>query len=399
MKTYKFRLYPSKVVEQKMLRTLDLCRFTYNTLLDELGSWDNISRYELQTRIADLEICNPELREVYSKTLQYENYRLFSNLKALGETKKKGRKVGRLRFKGKGFFKTFAYNQSGYKLLMTGKRCQTLRLSKIGDILIRCHRNLDGSIKQVVIKKEQSGKWFAFLITDEKKEVKPKVIKNVIGIDTGLIDVLWDSDNVKTPNPKYLNKYAKQLASCQRKMSHKKKGSNNRNKFRIRLARRYEKLTNVRTDFIHKVTRYYADNYDAVGMEDIDYSKMAKGQFGKSFLDSCCGKIRQQMLYKVESTGGRFVAVDYKGTTIRCNQCQTRVEKELWERMHNCPTCGISIPRDYNSALEIKRLALIKLGLERPESTLEEMKALPVMATLVSESRSHTLNTKGVRIW
>ncbi|MEK6816221.1 MAG: helix-turn-helix domain-containing protein, partial [Nanoarchaeota archaeon] len=113
MKTYKFRLYPSKEIEQKMLRILDLCRFTYNSLLDELGTWDNISRYELQTRIADLEICHPELREVYSKVLQYENYRLFSNLKALGESKKKGRKVGRLRFKGKGFFKTFAYNQSG----------------------------------------------------------------------------------------------------------------------------------------------------------------------------------------------------------------------------------------------------------------------------------------------
>lgn len=173
-----------------MLRTLDLCRFTYNTLLDELGSWDNISRYELQTRIADLEISNPELREVYSKTLQYENYRLFSNLKALGESKKKGRKVGRMRFKGKGFFKTFAYNQSGYKLIITGKRCQTLRLSKIGDVQIRCHRKLDGVIKQAIIKHEQSGKWFAFLVTDEQKEVKQKEIKSVVGIDTGLIDVL-----------------------------------------------------------------------------------------------------------------------------------------------------------------------------------------------------------------
>ena len=376
MKTYKFRLYPSKEIEQKMHRTLDLCRFTYNQLLAELGEWDNISRYELQSRIVDLQICYPELKEVYSKVLQYENYRLFSNLKALGETKKKGRKVGRLRFKGKGFFKTFAYNQSGFKLIITGKRCQTLNLSKIGEVLIRCHRNIDGDIKQVVIKKEQSGKWFAFLITDEQKEIKQKEIRNVVGIDTGLTDVLWDSDNLNTPNPKYLNRYAEQLASCQRKMSKKQKGSNNRDKFRIRLARRYEKLANTRIDFIHKVTRYYADKYDAVGMEDIDYSKMARGIFGKSFLDSCCGQIRQQMAYKVESTGGLFVAVDYRGTTIRCNQCQTEVRKEIWERTHNCPQCKISIPRDYNSALEIKRLTLIEIGMGYPESTPEEMTAL-----------------------
>ncbi|PIU30533.1 hypothetical protein COT07_00075 [Candidatus Woesearchaeota archaeon CG07_land_8_20_14_0_80_44_23] len=267
-------------------------------------------------------------------------------------------------------------NQSGFKLILTGKRCQTLKLSKIGNIRIRCHRKTEGDIKQVVIKKEQSGKWFAFLITDEQKEIKQKEIRKVVGIDTGLIDVLWDSDNVKTPNPKYLNRYAERLASCQRRMSKKKKGSNNRDKFRIRLARRYEKLANTRTDFVHKVTRYYADNYDAVGMEDIDYSTIARGRFGKSFLDACCGQIRQQMAYKVESTGGRFVAVDYKGTTIRCSQCGTEVRKEIWERTHNCSHCKISIPRDYNSALEIKRLTLIEIRQELSESTPEEMIAL-----------------------
>ena len=390
MKTYKFRLYPSKEIESKMHRALDLCRFTYNMLLDELGSWDTISRYELQTRLVDLQICYPELREVYSKTLQYENYRLFSNLKALGESKKNGRKVGMLRFKGKGFFKTFAYNQSGFKLTITGKRCQTLKLSKIGDIRIRCHRNIDGDIKQVVVKKEPSGKWFAFLVTDVKTDVPQKEIKQVVGIDTGLIDVLYDSDNHITKNPKYINKYAEQLAVSQRRMSHKKKGSNNRNKFRIKLARRYEKLANTRTDFIHKVSRYYADNYDVVGMEDIDYSKMARGQFGKSFLDACCGAIRQQITFKVESTGGLFVPVNHRGTTIRCNQCQTEVRKEIWQRVHNCPKCCISIPRDYNSALEIKRLALIEIGLERPESTLEEMDALHCKVQLPSLSQDAT---------
>lgn len=377
-----------------MFRTLDLCRFTYNSLLAELGEWDNISRYELQTRIADLEISNPELREVYSKTLQYENYRLFSNLKALGESKKKGRKVGRMRFKGKGFFKTFSYNQSGYKLILNGKRYQTLKLSKIGDVKIRCHRLLDGVIKQVIIKHEQSGKWFAFLVTDEQKEIKQKMINNVVGIDTGLIDILWDSDNHKTTNPKYLNKYSEQLVICNRNLSKKIKGSNNRNKSRIRLARRYEKLTNVRSDFIHKLTRYYADNYDAVGMEDTDYSHMAKGIFGKSFLDACCGRIRQQMRCKVESTGGLFVPINYRGTTTRCHKCRTEVKKELWERVHNCPACGISIPRDYNSALEIKRLTLIELGLGRAEITPEEMIALHSYGMQQSSLSQEALTSK-----
>jgi putative transposase len=400
MKAYRFRLYPTSENIKKMERTLDLCRFTYNELLGEFSKWDNISKYELQQMIVDLQICNPQLKEVYSKVLQYENYRLFSNLKALGETKKQGRKVGRLRFKGKGVFKTFSYNQSGFKLLETNKRYDILKLSKIGEIAILCHRDIIGEIKQVVIKRESSNKWFATLITDVKKEIVQKKIKSVVGIDTGLIDVLWDSKNKITPNPKYYKKYEKELAKCQRDMSRKKKGSNNRNKERIILARKYEKLTNVRDDFINKITRYYADTYDAVGMEDLDYSKMAKGIYGKSFLDACCGRIREQMKRKVESTGGLFVAVDYRGTTIRCHKCGTEVRKDIWERIHNCPKCKINIPRDYNSALEIEKLAIIKIGLERPELSPEEMTALHSNVQQPSMSQEATSSTAtAVRVW
>ncbi len=376
MKTYRFRLYPSKETERKMQRTLDLCRFTYNLLLGEFSSWGSISRYELQSMIVDMQICYPELKEVYSKVLQYENYRLFSNLKALGESKKQGRKVGRLRVKGQGWFKTIHYNQSGFKLVMTGKRCQTLKLSKIGEIPIRCHREVKGNIKQVVVKREPSGKWFASVIVEEQKQVAKKQIREVVGIDLGLTDSVWDSDNNKTKNPKFLNKYATQLARCQRRVSKKRKGSKNREKFRIKLAGRYEKLVNTRKDFVHKLTRYYADNYDAVGMEDMPITNMVRGRYAKSLLDACFGLIRQEMQRKVESTGGVFVPVDYRGTTTRCSQCGNSVKKEIGEREHNCHECGFVAPRDYNSALEIKRLMRTEIRQELSESTPEEMVAL-----------------------
>lgn len=399
MRTYRFRLYPNKQTEEKLLRTLNLCRFTYNQLLDEFNSWDNISKYELQSRIVDLQICYPELKDVYSKTLQYENYRLFSNLQALGETKKKGRRVGRLRFKGKGWFKTIHYNQSGYKLILTGKRCQTLKLSKVGEIPIRCHRQITGTIKQVVVKREPSGKWFASLITDEQKRVQRKIIKKVVGIDLGLTDSVWDSDNNKTENPRFLNKYSEQLATYQRRMSKKKLGSNNREKSRIKLARRYEKLTNTRKDFVHKLTHYYADNYDAIAMEDMSISNMVKGKknrYSKSLLDACFGLIRSEMQRKAENAGGVFVTVNYRGTTSRCSQCGTEVKKEIWIREHNCSECGFVAPRDYNSALEIKRLAIIEIRQELPESTLEEMKALHNNVQLSSMNQEAHSSTLGV---
>jgi len=122
MLTHKFRLYPSKKHEEMLLHTLDLCRQTYNILLGELNEQKVIDRAIIQGTIPDIKICEPKFKNVYSKTLQYECYRLFSNLKALSQTKKKGNKVGGLRFKGKGWFKTFTYNQSGFKLIKTDKK-------------------------------------------------------------------------------------------------------------------------------------------------------------------------------------------------------------------------------------------------------------------------------------
>jgi len=99
--SYKFRLYPNKEQEQRLLWTLDKCRFVYNKLLESLNKQEKINRNKLQESIIELKKQFPELQKVHSKVLQYENCRLFSNLRALAKLKKNGKKVGRLRFKGK----------------------------------------------------------------------------------------------------------------------------------------------------------------------------------------------------------------------------------------------------------------------------------------------------------
>jgi putative transposase len=131
--TYKFRLYPTPEQEQKLLWTLEKCRLVYNDMLEGLNRQEKPNKLELQSTLPKLKEKYPELKEVYSKVLQHEVYRLFSNLRALAQLKKNGKKVGRLRFKGKGWFKTFTYNQSGFELRKTGKRLDRLWLSKIGE--------------------------------------------------------------------------------------------------------------------------------------------------------------------------------------------------------------------------------------------------------------------------
>ncbi|MEK6972954.1 MAG: transposase, partial [archaeon] len=254
--TYKFRIYPSKEQEQKLFFVLDKCRLTYNKLLEILNKQQKINQSEIQSSIPELKEQYPELNEIYSKTLQYESYRLFSNLRALSRLKKNGKNTGCLRFKGKDWFKTFTYNQSGFVLEIKNKKYNKLHLSKIGEISIRTHRIINGEIKQVQIKKERLGKWFALLCIyiAESKKLKSKTDKP-IGLDLGTINFIYDSDGNHVDHPKFLNKSLKKLATEQRKLSKKKKGSNNRIKQKIRVAKVHETICNQRNDFLHKLSR------------------------------------------------------------------------------------------------------------------------------------------------
>ena len=181
-RVYKFRLYPTKKQQDIMFKQLNLCRFAYNQLLEELGR--NKSKKHIQHYILDLKVKYPELKQVYSKTLQYECYKLFSNITGLKQSKKKGNKIGKLRFKGRDWFKTICYNQSGFKLIQRDKRYNLLHLSKIGDIRLLQHREIEGKIKGIIIKRKVDS-WEAHIITDGKYQIDKG--DKVIGIDLGVV--------------------------------------------------------------------------------------------------------------------------------------------------------------------------------------------------------------------
>jgi putative transposase len=175
-------------------------------MLEELKKQEIPNRLELQSTLPKLKEKYPELKQVYSKVLQHEVYRLFSNLRALAQLKKNGKKVGRLRFKGKGWFKTFTYNQSGFKLRKTGKRLDRLWLSKIGAIPIRVHREIEENIKQIVIKKCNSGKWYSWGSVEAENKPKQRPIQKAVGLDVGLEHFTTDSDGKQIENPHHLKK-------------------------------------------------------------------------------------------------------------------------------------------------------------------------------------------------
>ena len=376
--TYRFRLHPNKEQEQKLLFTLDKCRFVYNKLLEGLNKQEKINRNELQHSILKIKEENKEINNIYSKVLQYENYRLFSNLRSLSRLKKNGKKIGKLRFKGKEWFKTFTYNQSGFKLINTGKRFQILKLSKIGDILIRCHRNINDKIKQVTIKKEASGRWFASITTENKQKIIKTQNKNKVGIDLGILNYIYDSDGNHFNNPKYLNESLKKLARAQKKLAKKQKGSNNRNRQRLKTAIIYEKITNQRNDFLHKSSRYYINNYSLIAIENLNIKGLIWLSYNaKNIMDASWSRFIQMLEYKAERAGVQIARIEPGGTTQTCSNCGIEVHKELWNRIHKCE-CGLEINRDYNSAKEILKRALVR-------QDLSEFKPMEIKPLLIHE--------------
>lgn len=354
MRVYKFQIKPNKQQEVFLQKTLDLCRFTYNKLLEELNSQEKIDRNKVQHKIVELKKEFPELKNVYSKTLQYECYRLFSNLQRLSKSKKNGNKVGRLRFKGYKWFKTFVMNQSGYKLIKTNKHYDKLKISKIGEINIRVHRNIEGNIKGIIIKKKVDT-WEAHIISDAKYIISKG--NNEIGIDMGVLTFLHTSNNEKVENPLYMNKELNKLKNIYRKISKTKKGSINRKKQCKKLEKVWENIDNKKKDFFHKVTTHLVTTSKFIAVEKLNIKSMTSNKKNRYYnyrniLDSSWGMFLQMLKFKAENAGIEYVEVNPRNTSKMCCKCGKLQDMPTSIRTYKC-SCNHIIDRDYNSSINI----------------------------------------------
>jgi len=388
-KVYKFRLYPNKKEEQKLFWTMQQCKFVYNMMLDQLQKQDKPDRYSLQNMLPKLKEQFPHLKGVYSKALQHEVYRLFSNLKALSESKKKGRKVGRLRFKSSAGFKTIHYNQSGFKVISTDTRCNKLHISKVGDIRMRIHRNFEGNIKQVVIKRYGSGRWYANITVEQDLIIQKQPIKKLVAMDMGITEFLTDTTGKRFENPKYLVKSLKRLRCRQKRLSKTEKKSCNRQKQIVRVARLHEQVMNQRGDFCHKLTRYYVDKFDFISVEDLNIKHMLKS-IEKKELFRQQKKCMRRAIHDV-SWHKFFELLSYKAEWA--GKTLVRVDPSYTSQIYNY---GTSLDRDYNASLNILERGLEQVGLGWPKFTPLEIVPPPklkkVLASTVIELGSHFQN-------
>ena len=319
--------------------------------------------------------------------------RIAKNVKRLGQLKEQGYKVGELRWKSPREFCSFTYNQSGFELDKKGGQT-VLSLSKLADIRIELHRPLpdDATVKEVTLKKEKNGDWFAIfgIEMDTEPPAKPPLEEidthEMVGIDVGILKYAHDTDGTAVASLD-LSEERDRVEREQRKLSRKEYGSNNWEKQRQRVAECHLDIKRKWRDFLHKISAYYAREYELVAVEDLDVKGMLELPGNSRNTASAAWNTFTDLLeYKCKREGTHFVEVDPEDTTKECASCGVKTDKPLWVREHSCPACGFEADRDTNAAWNILSRGLSKLGVGHSEETPVET-ALPTGTAVVPAKR------------
>jgi len=232
---------------------------------------------------------------------------------------------------------------------------------KIGTVKAKIHRTIEGTIKTVTVSKDPSGKYYASVLTEiEGHNPQVSTNGNVVGVDLGLkhFAVVSDGSKVsKFDNPKHLAKHERNLKRQQQKLAKKQKGSKSRHKYRKVVARVYERVSNSRQDFLHKLTRSLVNENQVVVVENLHIKGMVRNHnLAKAISDAGWGTFTNFLAYKLEKKGGKLVEIDrWFPSSKLCSNCYHQVDEILLEvREWTCPHCGTHHDRDGNAATNIR---------------------------------------------
>jgi putative transposase len=362
LKTFQYRIYPTSHQKHIMLFTLEECRWLYNHFLESRkNAWEQdegyLNYHSQATTIPKLKKERYSLNQIHSQVLQNVAVRIDLSFKAFFRRVKLGEKPGYPRFRGRGWYDSFTYPQTGFTI-KAGK----LFLSKIGDIKIRMHRSIQGTIKTLTIRRLATGKWYASFSCDVVDTPLPESTE-VVGIDVGLSSFATLSTEEKIDNPRFFRTDEKSLVRAQRNLSKLEKGTPERQKSRKVVSHIHERITNRRNNFTHQESRKIVNRFGIICVEDIHVNRMVHNHcLAKSIMDVAWGQFDSYLSYKAESAGRKFVAINPSYTTQDCSRCGHRQIIPLSERTYHCSCCDLTIDRDYNASLNILARGLASLA-------------------------------------
>jgi len=360
-KAYKYRIYPTNEQENLLAKSFGCARWFWNYALNLCqetykNTGKGLSRGYIQGLLPALKKEYEWLKEPYSQCLQVVALNLSTGYKNFFD-----KKAMLPKFKSKHSRQSISYPQN---VKVDG---DYINLPKIGLVHCKRHRDFEGDIKTVTVSRNPDGKYFVSVLIDDGKANPESVpVDKAVGIDVGLTHCAITSDGSKFPNPKFFVKCQRNLKRKQQKLSRKKKGSQNRKKAKLAVAKVHSKMARCREDFLQKLSRKIVNENQVIAVENLNIKGMVKNHnLAKAISDVGWGMFCTMLKYKAESEGKQYIEIDrWFPSSKTCHVCLNQVEHlTLDVRAWTCKNCGTHHDRDVNAAINIRNEALRILAL------------------------------------